>query len=167
MSEHCYEHGEEETESTTYPLGFEDRIHSKWRNNWLGDPKWLEIILNGDTESTRDKFLELSFEQAFTNQRHFRDGGMGVSLAGKISLKGLERQVDEQRNRVQKMRRLREQSLRGLPSRSGAASPGKASPAKRVEKKGLPVEFAKHQKLHAKDVAGVATGSRRNQSECE
>ncbi|KAA8893814.1 HAUS augmin-like complex subunit 6 N-terminus-domain-containing protein [Sphaerosporella brunnea] len=140
------------------PKGYEESIRKKWENNWLGDPRWLGIILNGDPESTRDRFLELPFEQALGNQHYFAEGRVAPPPA--ISLKGLENQVAEQRRRVEEIRRLRELSTTGVSS----ASPSKAA-AQAVGNKGLRVEFTKHQNLHLKDMAEAPRRNKLHRSE--
>jgi len=148
------------------PRHYEESVRRKWENNWFGDRRWLDIILNGDPESTRDHFLELGFEDAFENQRYFTEG-RAASVA-RVSLKGLENQVVEQRRRVEEIRKLREQTLSGgvSPSKRRTASPSEAANAESEERKGLKVEFTKHQILHLKDIAGVPKQNRNHQSEC-
>lgn len=157
----------EKPEKRSRPRGYEENIRRKWENNWLGDPRWLDIILNGDPESTRDRFLELPFEQAWENRQYFESGTMAATPA--VSLKGLENQVAEQRRRVAEIRKLRELSLTGVssPVKSGAMSPGKMAPGEQKEKKkGLGVEFTRHQDLHMKDMAGQQMKGRVHRSEC-
>jgi hypothetical protein len=147
----------------------EDCIQNKWQNNWLGDPRWLDIILNGDPELTRDRFLELPFEKALETHRDFMEGGVATdTMLGNVSLKGLERQVAEQRRRVEEIRRLREQTLAGLPMlRPGTGSPSRSTGNNSIEKrKGLKVEFKNHQNLHLKNAAAVTKPKRNRQNQC-
>lgn len=146
----------------------EDCIQNKWQNNWLGDPRWLDIILNGDPELTRDRFLELPFEKALETHRDFMEGGVATdTMLGNVSLKGLERQVAEQRRRVEEIRRLREQTLAGLPMlRPGTGSPSRSTGNNSIEKrKGLKVEFKNHQNLHLKNAAAVTKPKRNRQNQ--
>ena len=157
----------EKPEQMSRPRGYEESIRRKWENNWLGDPRWLDIILNGDPESTRDRFLELPFEQAWENRQYFESGTMAATQA--VSLKGLENQVAEQRRRVAEIQKLRELSLTGTssPTMPDAASPSKQAVEEQKEKKkGLGVEFKRHQGLHMKDMDGQQTRGRVHQSEC-
>jgi hypothetical protein len=148
------------------PRGYEETIRRKWENNWLGDPRWLDIILNGDPESTRDRFLEMPFEQAYENQHYFAEGRVASPSA--VSLKGLENQVAEQRRRVAEIRRLRELSQSGTSSPvKSSASPSKVASAQMTEKRGLKVEFTKHQNLHLKDMVEVSSRNRLHRSECK
>ncbi|KAF8253134.1 hypothetical protein K440DRAFT_627349 [Wilcoxina mikolae CBS 423.85] len=147
------------------PRHYEESVRRKWENNWLADRRWLDIILNGDPESTKDQFLELGFEEAFENQHYFTDGK--TAPVPRISLKSLENQVAEQRRRVEEIRRLREQALSGSvsPSKRRTASPSEAATTESAERKGLKVEFTKHQALHLKDLAGVPKKNRNHKSE--
>jgi hypothetical protein len=144
---------------------YEESIRRKWENNWLGDPRWLDLMLNGDPEPRRDRFLELSFEQAFENKHYFAEGRVASPPA--ISLKGLENQVAEQRRRVAEIRRLRELTTAGASSPMKSASPSKRASVQAEEKKGLKIEFTKHQNLHLKDMAEAPRRNGSHRSECE
>lgn len=129
---------------------YEESIRSKWRNNWLGDPVWLEILLNGDPELSRDRFLELPFETALAKHRHFKDGKI-LSGGGAASLAGLERQVAEQRKRVDELRKLREEALVPIPGLEKKPTAPTEAQKERSEKPGLKVAFNKHGDLHLKN----------------
>ena len=151
------------------PATYDESVRAKWRSNWLGDPRWLDILLDGDPEVARDRFLDLGFEEAFDNQRLFAPGR--VAPAAAVSLRGLDSQVAEQRRRVEEIRKLREQSLGGglsPPPKSRTASPAKspAAGSEQAEARGPKVEFAKHQSLHLKDMAALPRRSRNRRNEC-
>jgi hypothetical protein len=162
---------EEEAEKPEEPKSkrqrdYEESTRRKWENNWLGDPRWLDLMLNGDPEPKRDRFLELSFEQAYENKHYFAEARAAPPPA--ISLKGLENQVAEQRRRVAEIRRLRELTTAGAPSPvKSSSSPSKRASAQAEEKKGLKIEFTKHQNLHLKDMAEAPSRNGSHRSECE
>ena len=152
------------------PAAYHESVRAKWRSNWLGDPRWLDILLGGDPEVGRDRFLDLNFEEAFDNQHLFAPGR--VAPAAAVSLRGLDNQVAEQRRRVEEICKLREQSLGGGLSphpKSRTASPTKSAAAgsEQAEARGPPkVEFAKHQSLHLKDMAALPRRSGNRRNEC-
>ncbi|KAI5776361.1 HAUS augmin-like complex subunit 6 N-terminus-domain-containing protein [Geopyxis carbonaria] len=132
--------------------GYEEAIRAKWRNNWLGDPKWLEIILNGDPDAGRDHLMEWPFERAIEKHHYFKNGQSMPSIPGVASLKELDKKVELQQQRVAEMRKLRE--MAGFSStRPNTKSPSKSDGVERVEKKGLKLEFKLHQKLNLKEAA--------------
>jgi hypothetical protein len=127
------------------PRGYEEDVLRKWRNNWLGDPRWLDILLKGDPEFTRDQFFELPFEKALTKHYHFKNGLIGPK-SGDVSLKALEKQVQEQRMRLGELRQLRREALRAS-SIMRTSSPVKpaAEADEQTEKKEHKVIFEQHQ----------------------
>ncbi|CCX09727.1 Similar to hypothetical protein [Tuber melanosporum Mel28]; acc. no. XP_002838637 [Pyronema omphalodes CBS 100304] len=154
---------EEKETQTKRSKTYEENVIRKWKNNWLGDPRWLDIILNGDPEATRDRFLELGFEQAFENQEYFREERDKETT--KISLKGLDDQVAEQRRRVEEIRRLRELSG-GLTSKA-PVSPVKPAMVQETEekKRGIKIEFTEHQALHIKNMVDLPKRKKDRQNE--
>lgn len=128
-----------------FPRGYEDEILRKWRNNWLGDQRWLDILLRGDPEYMRDRFFELPFEKALARHHHFKNGLIGA-VNGEVSLRALEKQVQEQKSRLRELRQIREEALRAGPSLDVMVSPKTGTEAEtRLEKKDLRVVFDQHQ----------------------
>lgn len=141
--------GADETEelpaSPKRPYGYEENIRNKWKNNWIGEPQWLDILLNGDPESTRDHLLELPFDQAL--QTHHCYTGNGISgPKGIASLKELENKVRFQQDRVERMRQLKDRI--GFSAVPAKVSPMKVIPSREKDKRGLKVTFRRHLDLH-------------------
>ncbi|PWW74011.1 hypothetical protein C7212DRAFT_299466 [Tuber magnatum] len=138
-------------EDTKKPLawGYEEDVLRKWRNNWLGDQRWLDILLQGDPEFTREQFFELPFEKALTKHHHFK-GGLGGVRSGEISLKALEKQVQDQKRKLGELRQLRRDHLEAIPHVNPQSTPKAASTedGKKAEKP-LKVAFGRHQLLHS------------------
>jgi hypothetical protein len=131
---------------TILPRGYEEEVLRKWRNNWLGDQRWLEILLKGDPEYMRDQFFELPFHKALSKHHHFKNGLVGVRN-GDVSLLALEKQVQEQKNRLRELRQIREEALRATPRFDSTTLPGKAKAGSDApnEKTYLKVVFDQHQ----------------------
>ena len=146
------------------PKGYEESIRRRWENNWLGDSRWLDILINGDTESTRDRFLEMPFEQALEKQQYFKDA-MASNLSA-IGLRGLDNQVAEQRRRVEEIRKLREQTLDVGGRSASYPSKATATPMKPTNVKPIKIEFTRHQDLHLKKMTAPLSQSRDRRSEC-
>lgn len=128
----------------------EDEVASKWINNWLGDDRWREVLLHGDSEFHRDKLLELGFAKALARHQSFIDvGNMPAITLPVAGLKGLEKQVEEQKKRVGELRKLREGATKSLGKvRDGhqnilEAASVAANPAK-PQIKGIHVVFNRH-----------------------
>lgn len=138
----------------------EDTVRRRWKTNWLGDPRWLEIVLDGDSEEVRDRMLEGSFSEALQRV------GETPPPPPSVSLKGLENQVEEQRKRVAEIRKLRELTTGVAVVTSGAALKLVPPPAPAADRMGLHVEFRKHQGLGLRDMAGLARRNRGHRSEC-
>lgn len=94
----------------TLPRGYEEEVLRKWRNNWLGDEQWLDILLKGDSGYMRDQFFELPFEKALAKHHLFKNGFVGIGN-GEVSLRALEKQVQEQKSRLKELRQMREAAL--------------------------------------------------------
>lgn len=117
----------------------------KWRNNWLGDQRWLDILLRGDPEHMRDRFFELPFEKALAKHHHFKNGLL-ETVNGEISLRALEKQVQEQKSRLGELQQMRQETLRAGPSSAVTISPKKGTNREiRVEGKDLRVVFDQHE----------------------
>ncbi|CUS09529.1 unnamed protein product [Tuber aestivum] len=139
------------TEDTqkSLPRGYEEDVLRKWRNNWLGDQRWLDILLQGDPEFTREQFFELPFERALTKHHHFR-GGLGGVRSGEISLKALEKQVQDQKRKLGELRQLRRDHLETIPHASPQSTQKAASAeSEKKAEKPLKVAFGRHQLLHS------------------
>jgi len=135
------------TEDTqkSLPRGYEEDVLRKWRNNWLGDQRWLDILLQGDPEFTREQFFELPFEKALAKHHHFK-GGPGGARNGEISLKALEQQVQDQKRKLGELRQLRRDHLETTPHVYSQSTPKAASTEGEKEaEKPLRVSFGRHQ----------------------
>ncbi|KAL7275227.1 hypothetical protein RUND412_001842 [Rhizina undulata] len=144
------------------PRGYESEILSRWRNNWLGDQRWLDIILNGDPEFARDRLLELPFDKALAKHHHFKDGlvfGSGVSLSG------LERQIKQQQDRIAELRKLKDHISRSSPMVNNKTPEIEVEKEKPIEKKGFQVEFDKHQKLHISQMKEIKSSLGEDENE--
>ncbi|KAG0636403.1 HAUS augmin-like complex subunit 6 N-terminus-domain-containing protein [Tuber brumale] len=129
------------------PRGYEEDVLRKWRNNWLGDQRWLDILLQGDPEFTREQFFELPFEKALTKHEHFK-GGLVSARSGEISLRALEQQVQDQKRKLGELRQLRRDHLETIPHVNPQPTPKATSPEGTETKKQLKVAFSRHQLLH-------------------
>lgn len=126
------------------PRGYEEVLR-KWRNNWLGDQRWLNILLEGDPGYMRDQFFELPFEKALAKHHHFKNGLVGMGN-GEVSLRVLEKQVQEQNNRLRELRQMREAALKTALNLDLTTSAGTKSEIEaRAEKKNPRVVFDQHE----------------------
>lgn len=141
--------------------GYEENIRTKWKNNWLADTRWLDIILDGDPDATRDQFLETNFETALEKQDRFRD--TGSAERGGVNLKELDKKVKMQQERVREIKMMREK-IGGLGGPQG--SPRKNDTIRVAQKKGLKVEFKKHQDLHLRNMKVIPQPPRVDKNEC-
>lgn len=127
------------------PRGYEDEVSRKWRNNWLGDHRWLDILLRGDPEHMRDRFFELPFEKALAKHHHFKNGLL-ETVNGEVSLRALEKQVQDQKSRLGGLQQMRQEALRAGPSSAVTIFPTKGTDREtQVEEKDLKVAFDQHQ----------------------
>ena len=138
-----------EPQNTTDLGEKEAEILAKWKNNWLGDERWLDILVNGDPEYKRDRFLEMKYDKALAKHRSYAAGGEIGKTAGAVApLTGLgviEKQVEEQKRRVDELRVMREAALNSLAAvQGGDLTSGESLPGVVAEKKGLPVNFTRH-----------------------
>lgn len=96
----------------------DDDVILKWTNNWLGDDRWLNILVKGDSEFYKDKLLEMSFEKALAKQHLFTNDDRVEKTSRNIlpltGLKALETQVEEQKRRVCELKMIREEALKSL-----------------------------------------------------
>lgn len=93
----------------------------------------------------RDRFFELPFEKALAKHHHFKNGLVGA-VNGEVSLRALEKQVQEQKSRLRELQQMREETLRTRPSLGITAISGTGTETKtRTEKKDLRVVFDQHQ----------------------
>jgi hypothetical protein len=126
------------------PRGYEEDILRIWKNNWLGDQRWLDILLQGDPEFTRDQFFELPFEKALAKHHHFKNGISGAG-SGTISLKTLEKQVHEQNVRLGELRKLRRDTLEAVPNLDSPTIPRPATETEKKPETEMKVVFRRHQ----------------------
>ncbi|RPB26029.1 hypothetical protein L211DRAFT_71691 [Terfezia boudieri ATCC MYA-4762] len=145
----------------------EDEVTSKWTSNWLGEDRWLEVLLHGDSEFYKDKLLELGYEKAIAKHQLFLGGdGIGKAAASTVSavgLKAFEKQVEEQKKRVGELRKMREGATRSLgevrcepqdvtekiPMRGDVPSP---------QSRGLHITFGHHLELQLHNEEAVTFG---------
>lgn len=93
----------------------------------------------------RDRFFELSFEKALAKHYHFKNGLVGA-VNGEVSLRALEKQVQEQKYRLKELRQMREETARARPGLDISVSPrAGAETETRIEKKDPRVVFDQHQ----------------------
>ena len=133
-------------DETQKPLhrGYEEDILRKWKNNWLGDQRWLDILLQGDPEFTRDQFFELPFGKALAKHHHFKNGSGGVG-GGSISLRALEKQVQEQKTRLGELRKLRRDTLGVVPDLDSPTTLRAATETEQKAETETRVVFRRHQ----------------------
>ncbi|CAZ82828.1 unnamed protein product [Tuber melanosporum] len=130
------------------PRGYEEDVLRKWRNNWLGDQRWLDILLQGDPEFTREQFFELPFEKALTKHEHFKSGPVSAR-SGEISLRALEQQIQDQKRKLGELRQLRQDHIETIPHANPQPTPKAVSAEGTETKKQLKVAFSRHQLLHS------------------
>ena len=118
-------------------------IRQRFDTHWQGDPRWLDVILNGDAEGTHDALMETPFE------RTWMDVTSGVLLSTNSNskqdglLRNLENRVAAQQERLRNWKRYREQ-IAG--DRKTVAS--KTSPEKSLEPaQGWSMDFTAHKQI--------------------
>ena len=91
-----------------------ERIRQRFDTHWQGDPRWLDVILNGDLEDTDDVLFESSFEDVW------KDVTRGTLPSAKTNskqeglLQNLENRVATQQARLQFWRQYREKTIAKL-----------------------------------------------------
>jgi hypothetical protein len=88
------------TERPSVPQKEADAIKKQLRDNWIGDPKWLDVILHGDDVQAGDAFLHSRFDKVW---RMVECGRKLEDVAPEIGLlENLQLRVQEQQERLQK-----------------------------------------------------------------
>ena len=104
-----------------------ERIRRRFDTHWQGDPRWLDVILNGDLEDTDDILFETSFEDVW------KDVTRGTLPSAKTSskqeglLQNLENRVATQQARLQHWKQYREQTKAKFQTITNKTSKGKSS----------------------------------------
>ena len=121
------------------------RIRQRFDTHWQGDPRWLDVILNGDAEGIHDALLETPFE------RTWMDVTSGVLPSANSNskqeglLRNLEIRVATQQERLQRWERYREQIAGDRKTVASKRSPDKApEPAQ-----GWSMDFTAHKQIDA------------------
>ncbi|KAL6711006.1 hypothetical protein ACN47E_006881 [Coniothyrium glycines] len=102
-----------------------DFIKKQLQDNWIGDQKWLDVMLHGDQVQPGDAFLGASFDKVWRMVeagRGFEDAAPEMGL-----LQSLQLRVSEQATRLQKWKEFHEelqkeksQTSTGMPAKSVA-----------------------------------------------
>ena len=128
----------------------EVEVSSKWTNNWLGDDRWLDVLLKGDPDFQRDRLLEVGYDKAIVRHHSLvEDDGTGKStnVVSPTGLGALEKQVEEQKKRVIELKKLREGALKSLGEVREVkqeASENSTTDIRADSRKGLQVSFNRH-----------------------
>ena len=122
-----------------------ERIRQRFDTHWQGDPRWLDIILNGDLEDTDDDLLETSFEEAWKDVTSGRVPSANTSSEHEGLLRNLENRVATQQARLQRWKQYREQIKGKLQTMAKTSSPDKPSkPAQDWS-----IDFTAHKQIDA------------------
>ncbi|KAH7120964.1 HAUS augmin-like complex subunit 6 N-terminus-domain-containing protein [Dendryphion nanum] len=76
-------------------------------DNWVGDHRWLDVILRGDNVEAEDAFLNRRFDQVWQMVEQGRNPEEAASDVG--LLENLQSRVQEQQTRLQKWRQFSQQ----------------------------------------------------------
>jgi hypothetical protein len=101
-------------------------IEKQLRENWIGNTKWLDTMLYGDTEQTDDRFLNSSFGEVW--QVVERGGRLEEAGAEAGLLENLEKRVEEQNERLKRWRSFHEKIVKDKPRTKSQAGRTKDSP---------------------------------------
>lgn len=91
---------------TAVPQKEADAIKKQLKDNWIGDPKWLDVMLYGDNVRTGDAFLSSRFDKVWRMVEAGRKLEDVVPEAG--LLENLQSRVQEQQERLQKWKSFHE-----------------------------------------------------------
>ncbi|KAF2999858.1 hypothetical protein E8E13_007805 [Curvularia kusanoi] len=84
-----------------------DAVKKQLADNWVGNQKWLEVILHGDQSQAGDAFLSKRFDKVWhmvEQGRHLADAAPDAGL-----LENLQSRVHQQQTRLQKWKSFHEQ----------------------------------------------------------
>ncbi|KAI9839193.1 MAG: hypothetical protein M1819_003186 [Sarea resinae] len=137
-----------------------DIIRQHLQDNWLGDPKWLEVVLCGDRQGADDVLLTSRFSDIW---KHVELGDVGgiAQKATKGLLEDLEMRVNEQRTRLQHWKAFREEIIE--PRMARLASDEEPATARSNPK--ISLKFEAHKELmpnkfnHSKTIPSKAQSS--------
>ncbi|KAL8792703.1 MAG: hypothetical protein Q9195_004678 [Heterodermia aff. obscurata] len=86
-----------------------EKIRQRFDTHWQGDPRWLDIILNGASEDTDDVLFETTFEEAWTDFTSGTLPSANTNYNQEGLLRNLENRVATQQARLQNWKQYREQ----------------------------------------------------------
>ncbi|KAL4789210.1 HAUS augmin-like complex subunit 6 N-terminus-domain-containing protein [Aspergillus venezuelensis] len=115
-----------------------ESLARKTRDNWQGNAEWADAILEGGLGSSRDAFLDLPFDKAWSRAKESTVDNLLTTSTRPDLVLDLETRVLQQRARLQKWHQY-SASLRS----SEAASPSKPKEAKKAPQ----LVFRDHQSL--------------------
>ena len=119
------------------------RIRQRFDTHWQGDPRWLDVILNGDVEDTHDVLLETPFERTWIDVSNGVLPSANANAEQKGLLRNLENRVATQQVRLQHWKRYREQIARDRKTVASNTSPEK--PPKPAQ--GWSMDFTAHKQI--------------------
>ncbi|KAL4935459.1 hypothetical protein BDV06DRAFT_228809 [Aspergillus oleicola] len=115
-----------------------EALARKTRDNWQGNAEWADAILEGGLSISRDAFLDLSFNSAWSRAKESTVDNLLTTSTRPDLVLDLETRVLQQRARLQKWHQY-SASLRG----SEAVSPSKPKDSKKTPQ----LVFRDHQSL--------------------
>ncbi|KAK7183017.1 hypothetical protein DPSP01_006034 [Paraphaeosphaeria sporulosa] len=90
-----------------------DAIKKQLKDNWIGDQKWVDVMLHGEDFQGDAGFLDSSFSRVW---RIVEQGGRLEDAMPEIGLlENLQLRVDEQKTRLEKWKKFHEKMQRGSP----------------------------------------------------
>lgn len=135
------EASQSQTEEVVHEKAIEDcKEHLK--NHWLGDTKWLDIIVQGNPQSRDDSFLDTPFNKVWSNVQNGTTPSVEATR-GRTLLADLGVRVAGQQARLGRWKKFQEDIRKSAASR---AAPLKADSSPKQEKT-LGLEFRRHQEL--------------------
>jgi hypothetical protein len=88
-----------------------DAIKKQLKENWIGDQKWLDVMLHGEDVQSDAVFLDSPFNKVW---RIVEQGGRLEDAVPEIGLlEALQLRVDEQKTRLEKWKNFHEKMQRG------------------------------------------------------
>lgn len=121
------------------------RIRQRFDTHWPGDPRWLDVILNGDVEDTQDVLLETPFERIWMDVTSGVLPSANTNSEQEGLLRNLENRVATQQARLQHWKRYREQVAGDRKTLASKTSPDK--PPKPAQ--GWSMDFTAHKQIDA------------------
>ena len=112
------------------------------KNHWLGDKKWVDIIVQGHPYARDESLLETSFNKVWSNVRNGTNAN-ATATSGRTLLADLEIRVAGQQARLGRWKKFQEDMKENAASRD---VPLRANLNPKQEK-GLGLEFRRHQEL--------------------